>query len=136
GESPPPDVAGDETAADRPDRAGVRKPGNLVVQPRCHDRHGGAGLAHQPELARPRFAAADDQDGLALEGEKCRKMLQRTPPATINGPTENVRGALALGDAGASCPIKSRGSARSGGPGPKQKIRRGWYRDGVRHRFS
>src|SRR5262249_5192493 len=47
--------------------------------------------------------------------------MVRPPWPIVGGPTENVRGALALGNAGASCPIKSRGSVRMGGPSPQQK---------------
>jgi hypothetical protein len=56
--------------------------------------------------------------------------------AKVVGPTEYVRGALAVDDAVASCPIKSRGSVSSGGPSPKQKsvAALGW--DGFRRRFS
>src|SRR5262249_54439842 len=130
-EAPAPDVAGDEAASDCRDLPVGGQGADLGVQVRGHHRDRSAGLAQQPQLAGRQFAAADDQGRLVLEGEKGGKMLHRTSPAANDGPTEYVRGALALGDAGASCPIKSRGSAGNGaGPGPKQKSRRGWYRDG------
>ena len=51
------------------------------------------------------------------------------------GPTEYVRGALAVDDAVASCPIKSRGSVQVDQAQNKKSVAAvGW--DGFRHRFS
>src|SRR5262249_40615729 len=77
-------------------------------------------LLQEPQPPRRRFAAAHDQRGPVLEVEKSREIIHRDASSPRHaGPTENVRGALALGDAGASCPSNPAGPL--GGPGQTKK---------------
>src|SRR5262245_10223961 len=112
-------IAADEAAADGGGGAvsdGLR---DLFVHPGRHDRDAGAGLAQQPQPPGGRLSTANDQGASVSEIKKGGKVSQWTSSNRKHcGPTENIRGALALGNAGASCPIKSRGSV-SGGPSRK-----------------